>query len=82
MIKPSIKLKEENNILANGICSHSIIHLTSFLYYYTNDYFGLKKGDNYYYDINKNYGAIIKLDKNLDYIKDKNPYLLIYFRLD
>ena len=68
--------------MAGGICSPSIIHFTSFLYCYRNNDFELKKGNNYYYDNNSNDGAIIKIDNIIDYIKDKNPYLLIYFRLD
>lgn len=62
LILPEISIKNIKYILVGGICSPSVIHFTGFLYNYQYDYFGLKKGENYYYDRKENKGCIIKIE--------------------
>ncbi len=80
LILPEILIKNSNYILVGGICSPSDIHFTSFLYNYQEDCFDLYKGENYYYDGKENNGGIIKINNLLDYITNKNPYLLMYMK--
>ena len=53
----------------------------SFLYsFQEDDYFDLPKGEKYYYDGKENNGRIIKNNNILNYIINKNQYLLIYMK--
>ena len=79
LIHPEIIIKQKKYKLVEEICSPSVIHFTAFIYNCREDYFGLNKGDNYYYDGLNNNGAIIKIDDLFNYLLDKNPYLLIYY---
>ena len=81
LILPEIYLKNNNYILVGGIFSPSVIHFTGFLFNYQYDYFEIKKGKNYYYDGNENNRNIIKIDNIINYIVDKNLYLLIYLKV-
>ena len=64
--------------LVGVICSPTKIHFTSFLYKYELNKFDLKEGNSHYYDGLNFKGGIILVDNILNFIIDKNPYLVLY----
>ena len=51
-----------------------------FLFHYQINYLKLEEGCSYYYDGLENNGGIIQENDILNFIIDKNPYLLVYMQ--
>ena len=82
LIIPEIIIRNQKYVLSGGICTPVDKHFSAFLVNYMCNYFDLEYNGNYYYDRMQYSGAIIKIDNIYDYITTKNPYLVIYLKLD
>jgi len=80
LIEPKTIIKGIKYNLVGGICSPTKIHFTSFLYNYQLDFLQLTKSNSYYYDGMEFNEGIIKENNILNYIIDKNPYLILYMQ--
>lgn len=82
LLIPEILIKNKKFVLEGRICTPTDNHFKAFFFNYNCEYFDLDLGGNYYYDDMLYSGGIIKVDNIFDFIKSKNPYLVIYLRLD
>ena len=80
LVKDKLIIKQQAYNLVGGILAPSESHLRAFIYNCEHDYFDLHKGEHYYYDGLLNGGAVEKIGDTLNFIIEKNSYLVIYLK--